>query len=378
MASSVESASPDVVVIGGGIVGAAAAAHLARSGRSVVLLERDVIGAGASGRNSGVVQHPLDPVLVALHLETMTRYRELDERLEGRLGLADEPSGLLYVTFDADAARRLAGRLARTHPELRPRSFPPGEAQRLEAGLAAEVAACRLDIGYPVEPMAATRAYARYAVSLGVRIREGVSATPWLSGAKVAGVVLGDGARVACGSVVVAAGPWTPALVDPGGTWRPIRPQWGVVASVRLTAPPRHVLEEAEIDIEPGASEVEPGIAFSLVTAGGASSVGSTFLDDEPDPAALVPAILERAARFVSALGRATVERHRACARPLSRDGRPLVGRVPWVEGLWVAAGHGPWGISTGPASGRMLADLVAGQVADPPAALDPGRFGMP
>lgn len=378
MASSVEPASPDVVVIGGGIVGAAAAVHLARSGRSVVLLERDAIGAGASGRNSGVVQHPLDPVFVALHLETMTLYRELDERLEGRLGLADEPSGLLYVTFDADAAEGLAGLLARTHPELRPRSFPPGEARRLEPGLAADVAACRLDIGYPVEPMAATRAYAGYAVSLGVRIREGVSATPWLAGDTVAGVVLGDGARVACGAVVVAAGPWTPALVDPGGAWRPIRPQWGVVASVRLPSPPRHVLEEAEIDIEPGAGKAEPGIAFSLVTAGGASSVGSTFLDEEPDPAALVPAILERAARFVPSLSGAAVERHRACARPLSRDGRPLVGRVPWVEGLWVAAGHGPWGISTGPASGRLLADLVAGRVAGPPAALDPGRFGMP
>jgi glycine/D-amino acid oxidase-like deaminating enzyme len=376
--SSVEPVSPDVVVIGGGIVGAAAAAHLARSGRSVLLVERDAIGAGASGRNSGVVQHPFDPVLVALHLETMTLYRELDERLDGALALPREPSGLLYVTFDAEAVARLAETLARTHPELRPRSLPPGEARRLEPELAEEVAACGLEIGFPLGPLAATRAYARYAESLGVGIREGASATPWLSGGTVAGVQFADGTRVASGSVVVAAGPWTPALVDPHGGWRPIRSLWGVVASMRLATPPRHVLEEAEIDIEPGAGEVEPGISFSLVTAGDASSVGSTFLDEEPDPGALVPAIVERAARFVPAIGRTTVDSHRACARPLSRDGRPLIGRVPWLEGLWVAAGHGPWGISTGPASGRLLADLVAGRLADPPAGLDPGRFGVP
>lgn len=65
----------------------------------------------------------------------------------------------------------------------------------------------------------------------------------------------------------------------------------------------------------------------------------------------------------------------RACARPLSQDGRPLVGRVPWTDGLWIAAGHGPWGISTGPASGRLVAELVSGAVAAPPPALDPGRF---
>ena len=71
------SGSPDVVVIGGGIIGTSAAAHLAGTGRRVVLVERSAIGAGASGRNSGVVQHPFDPVLVGLHLETVELYRDV-------------------------------------------------------------------------------------------------------------------------------------------------------------------------------------------------------------------------------------------------------------------------------------------------------------
>jgi glycine/D-amino acid oxidase-like deaminating enzyme len=62
----------------------------------------------------------------------------------------------------------------------------------------------------------------------------------------------------------------------------------------------------------------------------------------------------------------------------LSVDGRPLIGPIPWLARVYVAAGHGPWGISTGPASARLVADLVLGRVAAPPASLDPARFGSP
>ncbi len=196
------------------------------------------------------------------------------------------------------------------------------------------------------------------------------------------GVELATGERISAADVVVAAGPWTPEIIDPGGAWRPIAPSWGVVVAVTLADPPRHVLEEAEIKIEPDTRAVEPGesddVAFSLVTAAGSSSLGSTFLDAEPDPTALVPSILARGTSFVPGIASATIGAYRVCARPLSVDGRPLVGRVPGVDGLWILAGHGPWGISTGPASGRLLADLLDGRVAMPPRALDPARFPPP
>ena len=60
----------DVVVVGGGIVGVAAAAFLAEAGATVTLVERDGLASGASGANSGIVQHPFDPVLAALYRET--------------------------------------------------------------------------------------------------------------------------------------------------------------------------------------------------------------------------------------------------------------------------------------------------------------------
>jgi glycine/D-amino acid oxidase-like deaminating enzyme len=68
----------------------------------------------------------------------------------------------------------------------------------------------------------------------------------------------------------------------------------------------------------------------------------------------------------------------RHCARPASADGRPLLGAVDGIAGLFVAAGHGPWGISTGPGSARLVADLMLGRIdaGGLPEALDPARFG--
>jgi glycine/D-amino acid oxidase-like deaminating enzyme len=103
----------------------------------------------------------------------------------------------------------------------------------------------------------------------------------------------------------------------------------------------------------------DPGGVFSAVTADGVTSLGSTFLPEEPDPAAWVERLCATGTAFLPALAGAEVRGARACARPQSLDGRPLVGEVEDVEGLWVAAGHGPWGISTGPATARLAADAI-------------------
>jgi glycine/D-amino acid oxidase-like deaminating enzyme len=151
-------------------------------------------------------------------------------------------------------------------------------------------------------------------------------------------------------------------------------PLWGVVAEVRLDMHPRHALEEAGVE-QLVARGGDPPPIFSLVTVGAVSALGSTFLRQRPDAEALVPAMRERGARFVPALARTPTGAVRACARPLSADGLPLLGRAPGRDDVFVAAGHGPWGVSLGPASARLVADLVLGRAAGAPPAFDPGRF---
>ncbi|TAJ99156.1 MAG: FAD-binding oxidoreductase [Chloroflexota bacterium] len=383
---------PAVAVIGGGIVGLAAAAYLAEGGATVTLYEREAIAAGASGRNSGVVQQPFDPALVPLYHETVAAYRRLAEVApDGGFALPATSAGLLLVAHAPDVVRALAAELQATVPELDIEVLDPAAVRALEPSVAEGIHALRVPIAFPVVPAAPTYAWANRAERLGVTIRLGRSARPALRDDRVTGVDL-DGRHEPADVVVVAAGPWSAELCDPSGRWRPIRPLWGVVVETLLADPPGHVIEEAAMDVALGTGDVDavtreagrtsadsaPSPETSLVTAAGATAVGSTFLELEPDPPAWTERILARAATFVPAVADAPIRETRACARPLSADARPLVGRIPWVHGLYLCSGHGPWGITTGPASARQVADLVLGRSPAIADAFDPGRFGSP
>jgi sarcosine oxidase, subunit beta len=194
------SGAADVAIIGGGIVGCAAAAFLAEAGARVELYERDEVGAAASGRNSGSIQHPFDPVLAELHLETLDHYRGLDG-----LELADAPAGVLMLAPERASLESAVDEIGRDCLELGATLLDPDELQRVEPGMADGLWACRLETGYPVRPLAATRAFARRAFSAGARFHEGETAWPWVIGGRARGV-LAAGVRRPAGSVLVAAG----------------------------------------------------------------------------------------------------------------------------------------------------------------------------
>lgn len=378
----------DVIVVGGGIVGTAAAAFLAEAGARVLLVEREGLASGASGANSGVVQHPFDPAMAALYRTTLALYRDLSANGVG-FRLPDEPAGMLFVSPREAAARTEAATITAAFPELSTEVVGGAALQAIEPAVGPGLWACRVDIGYPVVPAASTYGYATLAEARGTVVRQGRGASLELDGDTVVGVRV-DGRVLTAGAVLVAAGPWTPGVLDPTDRWAPIQPRWGVVVEAELAAPPRHALEEAGIDTvmewspagtdgtTPAREPAVEAVEFSLVPQPGASSVGSTFLDAEPDAGRWIEPILLRAARFVPGVADAPIRGVRACARPQCVDGRPLVGRVPGRERLFVCAGHGPWGISTGPASARLVADLVLGRDPVIPAELDPGRFGVP
>ena len=328
------------------------------------LFERGDLAGAASGRNSGSIQHPFDGVLAELHAETLQHYREL----EG-FGLPERPAGVLMIARERAVLEPARAEIGRVWPELDPILLGGRELRKLEPGLGPNLCACRLATGYPVRPAAATLAFAARARRAGALLHEGEAARPWLSGGRMRGLIFRRERRPA-GAVLVAAGPWTPEVIDPTGGWRPIVPVWGVVVEVALSDPPRHVLEEA------GVEEVAAGgraSLFSLVSADGAVSLGSTFLPEEPDPGAWAGQLCGAGEAFVPGLADAEVVRTRACARPQSLDGRPLVGTVGGIEGLWIVAGHGPWGMSAGPATGRLAADAMLGR-AEIPTTLDVAR----
>lgn len=364
------SSSADVIVIGAGIIGTAAAAIMADRGARVILVEGVAVGAGASGRNLGAIQHPFDPVLAPLYEESLTRYRALADLPRSPFGIGATPAGLLLLHADPDASAAQARRMADTYPELRPAYLDPDEVQRLEPALAPGPAGVHLATGYPIPPASATEAWARLAEERGAELIVGRAGRPVVVDGRVAAVALPDGEELTTRAVLVAAGPWSPAIVDPAGAWRPIRPTYGVTVQVRLgAAAPRLVVEEDEVDAinraaaatdrAAAAEGEEPPSVFSAASAGGLTTIGSTFLPAEPDPAHLEPLLLRRAAAYLPAVMEAEIVGRRMCARPQSFDGRPLIGRVGDVEGLYVCAGHGPWGISTGPASAAIAARAI-------------------
>ena len=395
----------DVVVVGGGIVGTSAAAFLAGAGASVLLVERDGLASGASGANAGVVWHPFDPVMVALYRETVVLYRELASG-SGSFRIGERPTGLLEVSTSERAVRTQQAAIAAFYPELGATVLDEAALREAEPGIAAGYWGCRSELGYPIAPASSTYAYATLAEERGAVVRTGRAAVLEIEGDAVTGVRI-DGELIAAGAVVAAAGPWTPALLDPTAAWAPIRPLWGVVAEVEMRAQTRHIVDEIGEDAaadtiltasgngqrwerDPAASpereapsperEVPSPDAVrpSVAPTPGIASIGSTHLALEPDPAAWIEPILVRASRFLLSISEAPIRGVRACARPLSDDGRPLVGMVPGKRNLFICAGHGPWGISTGPASARLVTDLVLGRAPAIPAELDPARFGTP
>ena len=101
------------------------------------------------------------------------------------------------------------------------------------------------------------------------------------------------------------------------------------------------------------------------------------------DPAAVRPdaGAIEQLERMCSemspVLASAKILTRQACFRPVTRDGLPLIGRVPGVEGAYVATGHSVWGILNSPATGEAMAELITDGAAHSVelSPFDPGRF---
>ncbi|MFG3258986.1 NAD(P)/FAD-dependent oxidoreductase [Streptomyces sp. NPDC048172] len=223
---SVPSAA-EVVIVGGGVMGASAAFHLAEAGvRDVVVVERGALGSGSSGKPIGGVRaHFSDPLNIELGLRSLRAFADFPRRPGAAIGL--DTVGYLFLLTDE---RQLAGFEAgvRTQNALGvpSRLITPGEARALcpyldTGGL---VAAVHSPTDGHARPARVVRGYAEAAARAGVRFVTGVEVTGFdTAGDRITGVRT-DRGRIVCRTVVCAAGAWSGRVGELAGVPLPVRP----------------------------------------------------------------------------------------------------------------------------------------------------------
>ncbi len=383
---------PDVVVVGGGIIGAACAFELADRGATVTLLEREELAAGASGRNNGLWLTPVDPALLSMARTTLARYLEIADASPVPFRLDPEPIGLIAAALDDEEMR--TGE--REHEPYRAAGvevdrLEAADVLRLEPAIASEVLGGWLvHHGHRLAPAALTVALALMAAERGATVRHHLPVRAVLEDHdRVTGVMTDEG-RIDADEVVVAAGPWSSSLLDPIGIRVPITGARGWL--VRLDPPPgllRHLVASAGWEEATGRWEDGAVRAGSLEDVSAATSTllhpatdGSLIAGSSRQPVITpeaeepgVPARIVRGAiRMVPALADAEIRSAWWGIRPLTPDERPAIGRLG--DGLSIAAGHGSEGVILGAGTGQLIAAQLSGD--DPPfdpEPFDPGRF---
>ena len=352
-------AHPDVLIIGGGVIGASSAYHLAERGAQVVLLERGGVGGNASLAGAGLI-HPLvergvpEP-LRPLSAASFALYPALIERLREGSGIDPQfqACGWLRVTL-GDEETVAPSAHAR---EYGARSISGEEARALEPALSSAVtSAIHLPRGAQVYAPALLQAYLYAAARLGVTVRRGVEVRELcLAPERVTGARTADGEVIAAGHTVLAGGAWSSQLTEPLGQALPVYPVRGQSISLyAIPAPFRQVVFGAGVYLAPKAD--------------GSLLVAATYEDagfDARLTAAGVGGLLDSALSLAPALGEATFRHSWVGLRPVSRDGLPFLGPLPGRQGLSVATGHGTEGIMLSPITGLLMAQSILRQPTD-------------
>jgi glycine oxidase len=365
----------DAVVIGAGLIGLACAWRMQQRGLSVLVVDLELeAGAGASRVAAGM----LAPVteadfgeerLLRVNLRGRERWPAFAAELEERSGLPTgyRESGALVVAADRDDAEALR----RLHEFQRSLGLEvewlaPSASRRLEPGLSPRIAgAIHAHGDAQADPRATVRALASLAdeVALGVGVRAVEH-----SGGRVTGVRTSDG-MIDCGSVVVAAGAWSPALA-PDGHGPPVRPVKGQILELRVRA-----------GLEAPLSRIVRTPRCYLVARGGDQVVlGATVEEQGFDTAVTADGVfrlLEAAWEVVPEVGELELVDARAGLRPGTPDNGAVVGRDSHLEALVWATGHWRNGVLLAPLTGEWVAALLAGDEEPDPelAALSPARF---
>lgn len=357
----------DVIVIGGGIVGASAAYRLAVNGVAVTLVDR--VDAGqATAAGAGIISPGTSLGAAAayypLAFEAVAYYGELLASLarDGETDTGYETVGLLHVAMsEAEAAqlpqhlqtirqRRDAGVVNIGEPSL----VSDARARSLFPALGPTFGAIHVTGAARVDGRLLAAAMRRAAQRHGATL---VEADAELLGTCRGGVEVRYGGEThRADAVIIAGGAWSGAFASRLAISLPIYPQRGQILHLGL---PR--VRTGKWPILVGAHS-----HYFLTFPEHRVVVGATREDDAGfDPrltAAGVHEVLSEALRVAPGLGEATLLWQRVGLRPATPDGLPVLGQVPGQEGIYLATGHGASGLQLGPYSGALVADLVLGR----------------
>jgi glycine/D-amino acid oxidase-like deaminating enzyme len=408
----------DVVVIGGGIIGVAAAYFLARKGQSVALIEKGRIGAEQSGRNWGWCRtQNRDRRELPLQLVSMKLWDSLSATIGADMGF--RRTGLIYATRSEDELATWSAwvEMARAF-QVRNRVLSPAETKALTPGNEQDwIGGIHAPTDGRAEPTLAAPALAKAARGLGVTVLQNCAVRGLdIVGGKVGGVVTEQG-RVAAERVLCAGGAWTSMFCRRHGI---DLPQAGIRSTVFATTPGPEVTPGGLVTPDftitrrldgsyivaaqnRGRLEVTPqglryarqfwptfksrrkslriGVGRSLFTgpeaiAGKWSFDAPTLFERHriyappPDQGVAGPALAKLKAAY-PVLGGLGVGGIWAGWIDLTPDSLPVISAVDQLPGFYIATGFSGHGFGIGPGAGRLAAELVTG---DAPC-VDPSPF---
>jgi D-amino-acid dehydrogenase len=355
------------VVVGGGIVGASAAYHLAAAGEEVVLVDREDPG-HATAAGAGIVAPGLSlklpPEWQPLAFAAVASYEPLLEELRehGQSGIEYQVVGAIHLARSEAEGRQLAETI-RLFEQRRDAGVVNIGALSLLDGPALRALCPVMNDAYGgIHAAGAARVDGRSLRGALLRAFEAHGGTRRRGGASVvtsAGGVAGvdvDGERLTAELVVLATGAWADALESAVGRDCGVAPQRGQILHldvpeaetarwpILMSYEPYYLLTFPKHRVVVGATR-EPDTGFDLrVTLAGQRE------------------LVDQALAFAPGLAGATVVETRVGFRPVTADGLPLIGAVPGCDGAFVATGLGPQGLTIGPYAGRLIAEAALGR----------------